>query len=424
VRYVATKKLLPSKKPKIFYGYVIVAAGFFIMLIVHGVINTFGVFFNPLLAQFDTSRAALSTAYSCSFFTMGFSVIIVGILADRFGPRVILTICAIFYGVGHLLMSQANALWQLYLCFIVIGIGFSPADVVPLSIIVRWFVRRRGVMSGVMKVGTGLGIMAVPLLASVLIDNFEWRTSYIILGTLVLVAVVPLAQFLRKSPRDMDVYPDGDKRLNVNSPVFIEEGLSLRQAVRTPQLWMVCGFYISIMFCAQSILTHIVPHAMDLGIAPTVAAGIVSTIGGMSMFGRLAMGFTGDKIGHKRAMIICFTFLVIAICLLLVTRELWMFYLFAAVYGFNHGGFFALISPMVAGLFGTRSQGTMLGIIICSGTLVGSISPILTGMIFDVKGSYQLAFLIILIIAVAGLILTTLIKPIAKGGTDESRRSA
>ena len=132
------------------------------------------------------------------------------------------------------------------------------------------------------------------------------------------------------------------------------------------------------------------------------------------MLSRLVMGFAGDRIGHKRAMVVCFLILVTALSWLQVARELWMLYLFAVVYGFSHGGFFALISPLVAVLFGTRSQGMLLSIVICSGTLSGSVGSVVAGYIFDTTGSYQLAFTILLVLAIIGLVLTMLIRPISK----------
>ena len=411
-----TLPLTETGKPRVFYGYIIVAAGFFIMMIVHGTFTTFGVFFNPLLTEFGLTRAALSGANSFAFLIMGFMAILVGVLADKFGPRVVLTACALFFGAGHLLMSQVSALWQIYLVFIVIGIGLSASDVVPLATAVRWFVKKRGAMSGVMKVGTGMGMMTMPLVASALIGAFNWRNSYLILGALALVAVIPLAQLLRRDPREMGLLPDGRRQSGVESPALVEEGLTFREAIRTRQLWLVCGFYVTTLFCGMTILVHIVPHAVDLGVSATIAAGVVATIGGTSMLGRLVMGFAGDRIGNKQAMVVCFLILIAALSWLQVARELWMLYLFAAVYGFNHGGFFALISPTIAGLFGTRSQGTLLGIVICSGTLGGSIGSVLAGHIFDITGSYRLAFLILLVLAIIGLILTTLIRPISEGG--------
>ena len=142
------------------------------------------------------------------------------------------------------------------------------------------------------------------------------------------------------------------------------------------------------------------------------------------MVGRLVMGIASDRVGNKRALIICFLILVAALFWLQFAKELWMLYLFAGIYGFAHGGFFALISPIVAGLFGTSSQGLLLGIVISSGAVGGAIGPVLAGHIFDITGSYQTFFLILAIVGIIGLILTTLLRPISEGGTDESRRSA
>ncbi|MFC2004640.1 MFS transporter [Chloroflexota bacterium] len=415
-----TSPLTRVGKPRIFYGNIIVVSGFSIMLIIHGIFNTFGIFFTPLLAEFGTTRAVLSGANSFAFFVTGFLAIIMGILADKFGPRVVLTTCTVFFGIGYLLMSQASAIWQVYLIFIVIGVGLSASDVVPLSIVVRWFVKKRGAMSGIMKVGTGAGMMAMPLVASGLIGAFDWRTSYIILAALVLVILIPMALLVRRDPREMGLLPDGEIQEVTESPALVEQGLSFREAIHTRQLWIVCGFYMTTVFCGMTLMVHIVPHAVDMGVSAVIAAGTASTIGGTSMLGRFVMGFVGDRIGHKRAIVICFLMAVITLSWLQVARELWMLYLFAAVYGFNHGGYYALISPLIAGLFGTRSQGTILGIVICSGTIGGGIGMVLAGHIYDITNSYRLAFLILLVLAIIGLILATLIKPIGKGRTNDS----
>lgn len=382
-------------------------------------VNAFGVFFTSLLEYFQTSRAAISAASSISFLIMGFSAILMGILSDRFGPRLVLTIGTVLFGLGHLLMSQVNSLWQVYLVFAIIGIGFSPSDVVPLSAIVRWFARRRGMMSGIIKVGTGIGMTAVPVLTALLISKVEWRNAYLILGTVVLVTAIPLAQLLRRDPGEMGQLPDGEKQPDTSNSFRVESGLRLAEALRTRQLWLVFGFYMAIMYVCQSIFVHIVPHAVDMGISKTVAAGIISVIGGSSIAGRLTMGLAGDRIGHRRAVTVCFIIMVTALTWLQFANELWMLYVFAVIYGFNHGGFFALFSPLIAWLFGTRSQGVLLGIVICAGTITGSISPILTGRIFDVTGSYRWAFLILLLAAIVGLIFTVLVKPIAKASEDK-----
>lgn len=409
-----------GKESKLFYGYIVAMAGFCIMAVVHGLYSSFGVFFPSLLAEFGWSRATLAGASSIAFFTMGCVGIIMGVLTDRFGPRLVMTASGIFFGIGHLLMSQVHAVWQMYLFYIIIGIGLSTGDLVPLTTIARWFVKKRATMSGIMKIGTGLGMMAMPLVINGLINAFDWRFSYTVLGILVFVTVIPLAQLLRRDPGQMSLLPDGEKRLATDSLNRSEVGLSLPEAIRTRQLWMVCAMYLSLLFCAQAVIVHIVPHAVDMGISMTKAAGIASILGGTSMVGRLTMGITGDRIGNKKGIVICFLILITTLAWLQLASESWMLYLFAAVYGFAHGGFFALISPMVAGLFGTRSQGLLLGIVIFCGTIGGSTGPYLTGAIFDMTGSYQLAFFILFILAIIGTILMVLVKPIVKEGHELS----
>jgi len=403
--------LTSEKKPKIFYGYVVVASGFSVLAIIQGTFASFGVFFNPLITEFGWSRAMLSGANALGFFTMGSMAILIGMLLDKLGPRKVMIAFAPLFCLGHLLLSQVNALWQIYLFYIVIGIGFSVSDVVPLSTVVRWFVKKRSMMSGITKVGTGLGMMVMPLVANGLINAFGWRNAYIILGILVLVTVLPLARLLRRDPAEIGELPDGEQLLANQSP-RLEEGLSLREALRTWQFWLVCCMYLVIMFFAQTMVVHVVPYALDIGASATQAAGVAAVVGGVSMLGRIVLGFAGDRIGNKRALIVCFLIMITALSWLQLSGEVWRLYLFAVIYGFSHGGFFALLSPTVAGLFGTLHQGSLLGFVIFCFTIGGSIGPILTGAIFDITGSYHLAFMLLLALAISGLVLATLLKPV------------
>jgi len=164
---------------------------------------------------------------------------------------------------------------------------------------------------------------------------------------------------------------------------------------------------------------HIAPHTLDLGFSTTQAASMVSIIGGVSILGRLLMGFASDRIGSKRGMAICFFMLAVSLAWLEITRELWGLYLFVFVCGFAHGGFFGMITPLSAELFGTKALGAILGVVFFCGTIGGSISPVITGLIFDVTGSYEWAFLILIVVSFAGFILSLLLNPrsIAGGKT-------
>ena len=139
-------------------------------------------------------------------------------------------------------------------------------------------------------------------------------------------------------------------------------------------------------------MVHIVPHATDVGISSTVAAGVLAAIGGISMAGRFVTGVAIDRIGNRLSMIICFILLILVLLWLQLTRELWMFYLFAVVYGIAHGGLFTIISPIVAEYFGLRAHGALFGIVFFSSMVGGAMGPVIAGHIFDTTGSYSLAF--------------------------------
>ena len=411
--------LVVNGKPRFYYGYIIVAAAGSTQLIFHGIINTFGIFFKPLLAEFGWSRATLSGASSISFLIIGSVSILVGGLIDRVGPRIVMVVCGLFFGTGIFLMSQVHSIWQLYLFFgVIVGIGLSAGDVIPLSITARWFVKKRGMMSGIVKVGTGMGMFIMPLVASGLIATYSWRTSYVILGVLALVSLVALAQLMRRDPSQMQQLPDGEEQITADSVNSIGGGLSLQEAVHTRQFWTFCAVFLVLVFASNTILIHIVPHARDTGISALSAATILSVLGGVSIVGRLVMGGSGDRIGNKLALIICFAILLVTMLWLQIAGDLWMFYLFAAIYGFAHGGFFALVSPTVAELFGIRAHGMILGIVLFSGTIGGGIGSVLAGYIFDITNSYQMVFLILAVLSITGLILTTGLRPISVGGDE------
>jgi len=158
-------------------------------------------------------------------------------------------------------------------------------------------------------------------------------------------------------------------------------------------------------------MVHIVPHGIAIGVSGTEAASVFSAIGGVSIVARFVMGVVGDRIGNRLALAICFFPLIVALIWLQMARELWMLLSFAAVYGFSHGGFFAVIPPLIAELFGTKAHGGLFGIVFSSGAIGGAIGPLMAGRIFDVTDSYLIAFFILTSIGILGLLFTLWIRP-------------
>jgi len=418
---LTTKRItgaIDLNKASFFYGYVVVLAAFFMQAFGWGIFNSFGVFSVPLMSEFKWTRAGVSGVFALAFFIYGLASIVLGILNDRWGPRLIMTGSGIILGVGFLLTSQIDNLGQLYLFYgIIVGVGVSGVDVVLLSTVARWFVKRCGMMSGVVKVGTGAGMLIMPLIINHLIGSYGQSHTFAILGIIILIVFTGLSQFMVRDPAVMGLLPDGVRQTgNAHSDVnsdLRESGMTLREAFRTPQFWMLCVSYSLVLFCLATILMHIVPHTTDLGVSSADATRILSTIGAMSIAGRFIMGGASDKIGNKLALIICFLFLLTGLSLLQLSDKLWMFYVFAIIHGFAHGGVFALISPIVAELFGARAHGAILGIVIFSSTIGGSAGPLLAGYLFDVTGSYQTVFMVLTGLGIIGLITAATLRPMA-----------
>ncbi|MEE4352291.1 MAG: MFS transporter [Desulfatiglans sp.] len=400
-----------------FYGYNIVASCFIIQAISIGAMFTYGVFFNEFQTEFGWSRAMVSGASSFAFLIMGAVGVLAGRLNDKIGPRVIVTASSISLGIGYLLMSRLAELWHLYLLYgLLVGIGFSTHDVITLSTVARWFVKRRGIITGIVKAGTGFGQLFVPLVVTATISAFGWRTSYLIIGAAGLIMLSAAAQVLRRDPLEMGLLPDGNGQASPETNTgSVEIGVTLALASRTTQFWIMCVAEFTILFCLLTMIVHIVPHAVDLGLSSAVAAGVLSTIGGVSMVGRLVMGAVNDRVGGKRSLVICFVVLLVGLVWLQWADRAWMLFLFGAIYGFAHGGFFTVVSPTVAELFGTGSHGLLFGVILFWGTIGGAIGPLSAGWIYDLTGSYSILFLLLTGVSIVGFAFILLLRPI-KGG--------
>ena len=406
---------LPSTeriKTGFFYGYVVVSAAFLVMVIMWGMFSSFGVFLKPLSTEFGWTRAMTSTAYSLSFIIFGLCSIATGKLSDRFGPRIILTVCGLLLGSGYLFVSQTGTIWQLYLSYSVIGAGMSGTTVPLASMVARWFTQNRGMMIGILFAGIGTGMLIMPPVVTWLIINYGWRTTYIVVGVTILVLVVPLAQFLRRDPSQIGQLPYGDRELKKKGDIY-DAGFSLQEGIHTPQFWMFGGTLFFFALIVGTVLVHVIPYAISSGLSAPGAAVVLSVVGIFGTGSRIIVGITGDRIGYKPTFIICFILVSISPLLLLAAKDLWMFYLFATIFGIGHGGVSSLMSPMVVELFGLSSLGVIFGVITIGGIIGMAIGPIVAGHIFDTMGSYNLAFIIYAGISVIGLILVSLLKPTA-----------
>ena len=224
------------------------------------------------------------------------------------------------------------------------------------------------------------------------------------------------AQFLKRIPTQQDqVYYDGNKETKLalkEEP----EGLSYKEAVNSWQFWIVITIFFCLGFCYLAIVVHIVPHITDLGISATNAVNILATMGGISIIGNIVLGGIGDRIGNKLVCIISFILMAASLLWLISVKDVAMFYLCTMIFSFAVGGCTTTESPIVAIIFGLKSHGLLLGIVSFCFTIGAALGPVVTGYIFDLTGSYQVAFLILVFAGVVGLISSIVLRPTKRLG--------
>ncbi len=398
-----------------------VAAAFLVALVAYGVQYSFGIFLKPLSEDLGGTRALVSWAASIFMFSRGALAIFTGWATDRYGPRKIVALGGFFLGLGLLLTSQSGAAWQLYLFYgLMVGFGLSVAFAPLVATASRWFVSKRGLAVGIVVAGIGVGTMTVRLV-SPLIATYEWRLSYIIIGLLAWLVVIPAALLLRRSPEEKGLLPLGKVEVvaaNEGKSDAITKGdnlasgggFSLRGAMRTRAFWVLLTVIILWSICLQMIMIHIYPHVTDLGIPRDKAADLFLWLGAASVGGRLAMGAVSDRLGGRPALAICLIMMALAMFWLLRAGDIWAFYLFAAVFGFAYGGCVPQL-PIIAGeLFALRSIGAIIGVQMLGVAIGGFIGPLLGGIVFDVTGSYYIAFLVSGICTILALVLLAMIR--------------
>jgi MFS family permease len=165
------------------YGYIIVLAGAVIWLVGWGTNATFGIFFKHIAGEFSVGRGHTAGAYALTTVVMGLLGLVTGVLTDRIGPNRVVPIFGSLLGISYMLMSRMTAIWQFDILYGVgIGIGLSIANIPVMTTVSRWFPGKRGLMMGVVQSGLGVGGLIFPPLAAWLIQKYDWRTAFLVIG--------------------------------------------------------------------------------------------------------------------------------------------------------------------------------------------------------------------------------------------------
>ena len=404
---------MPREKEehRFFYGWVVAGVASLLMVVCFGVQYSFGIFFKPLIAEFGWTRAETSGIFSVYMVTRGCFSILMGFFCDKYGPRRTVAIGGISLGLGLLLTSRANAIWQLYILYSTMGgLGAASFYAPLLSTLSKWFVKKRGLVFGVFTSGIGVGAVIFSPFAEFLISTYNWRTSYIILGVIMLVVTITAALLVRHSPEEMGLWPNGGKSNSdpgkeLDRQSHGQIGFSLKRATRTAPFWVIFVVEIINYIITVTPMVHIVAFATDCGISSMTAASFLAIIGGFSIVGRLVIGAISDRMGARNLIPITFMLMAVMLFSLTLSRHPMMFYIFSIIFGFAYGGSVPLIPAITANYFGLPSMGAILGAIMFGGVVGGGLGPLMAGQIYDSTKSYNFAFTALAILATIGALL-------------------
>lgn len=384
-----------TDRPKIFYGWIIVAAGAITLALVYGWQLSYGIFLTELQGDFGWTRARLSGAYSLYMIVHGIMYLVAGSLNDRCGPRLMLTIAITTMGIAYALLSIINTPWQLYVFYgIMIGTGMSFAYLPVMSTVTRWFKKKRGSALGTTGAIQGIGILISAPVIQFLIIEFGWRSSYLILAVLLVVILLPVSRLMRLDPSEKGLSPDGvEETVTRNKLPSSVTGLTLMQAIKTKAFWLLFIMYLLFLSPLHTIMVHLKVYAVGVGIPEMIAATILGLVSGGSIVGMIVIGKVSDKIKKGTCLFIVYILLATTMLYLIEARQVWQFYLFSLTYGFGMGGGLILFPVIIGERFGTKFHGSIFGALSMA-HIAAATGPSLAGYIHDTTGSYELAIII------------------------------
>lgn len=403
-----------GRKP--FYGWTILLGGFLILVVDGGVRFSFGVLVKPLAAEFGWDRGTITFAYTLNMLVFGFGQLSAGRLLDRFGPRVLFSVSALIAAAGLYLTAQANTILEFYFCYgVIAAIGVSGITIgVVSATISRWFKSLRGFVGGVAITGTSFGHFAIIPGLAFFMSQYGWRGSWVGLGILVAVVVIPVAiVMMKKEPADVAQLPyetRADAR-RTSLPGSREIEIPPKQAFLSWSFLCVGSTYFLCGFQDFFFITQFIPFATDTGFSNQHASNIQGLSGLLSFLGLLVIPALTERMGRGKPLSIMFLLRIACFALLLLSSAALSVSIAALLMGFTLMATAPLAAAIAGDYYGVKNIGLITGAILWIHHTGGALGAYLGGLAHDMTGTYSIMFLAALVMAVAGVGTSLGIRP-------------
>jgi len=393
-----------------------VLCAFITIFMMCGVTYSFSVFLRPMMGELGWSASAVSSAMSINLVVSGLSLPIIGRFTDRYGPKVVILVTALTMGVSTILLSNISSILHLYLLYgVLVGVTYrNGGQIATASLVARWFTEKRGTAMGIFSSGFCLGQTVIIPLSMYLVLKFGWRTTWLILGALLLLTVVPLTQLLvRDNPSDFRnrsiEKTGGDEGTTVKATAILD-ALKTRSFLLLTAIYFLCGF------TDIPVITHWVPISFEEGVLEVTAANAYGAMAVLMFVGTICIGPISDRFGGRVSLSALYLIRTVSFFLPLhLMQNLAFYYMFIIMFGFSYYAMTPVVSAFVGNIYGELSVGRLFGfltLIHCVGAAVGTS---FFGVVFDLSSSYSWAFIISILFSFMATVCSFLIKE--KGGS-------
>jgi MFS family permease len=348
------------------------------LALIFGVSYSFAAFFESFAVEFSAQRADVSWIFGLSgfvYFVMGAGG---GMLADRFGPRIVCSAGMALIALGLMATSWATSLFAVYLSYgLLVGLGIALVYTPSIASVQPWFTTRRGLAGGIASSGVGAGTLLVPVLVAMAIGPMPWREAMQVLALGVLVLGLLAAALLRRAPAAPSSGSGGSA-----------SGLSLRETLRSPTFrWLYLATVLAspVMFIP---FAHVSASARDLGLGEAFAVGLVGLIGVGSLVGRFAIGLLADRLGRAQTLVLMQLSMGASYVLWGAAGGQFLLMIFALWFGLSYGSIVSLLPAICMDYFGGKSVASVVGTLYSGAAFGNLLGPVLAGAVFDHSGHY------------------------------------
>ena len=372
----------------------------------------FTAIFEPIANEMGWSYTQISLAASLRGLEISLLAPLLGMLADRWGPRRLIFSGAVITAVGLILLSQATSLGGFYGAFVIIAIGMSSCSMTVLMIAVaNWFHRKVGIAIGIAVSGFGFSGLLILVIIR-LIEMYEWRMTMTILALGTLVMVLPLSLLFRHKPEQYGYLPDGQVKSSVtfdDGPSLsqaVEVGVKAKQVLRGRTFWHIALAFTFHTMLISATATHIMPYLSSIGVTRARSGLVATAMPLISISGRIGLGWLGDKLNRRQITMGAFAMMSLGMfCFGYASNAgIWLLAPFLLLFGIGYGGTNVLRAALAREYFGRTNFGTIFGLIVGISMLGSIVGPPLAGWVYDNWGSYQDIWFVFAGLAVVSLI--------------------